>query len=121
MGGFLKYGHRRVYMSIEITWVIDSMKSTTSTGEVCEVFWSVWALRGTCQASIDGKTTLVPNSDSENFISFQDLTENQVLLWVKNIVTPSVVEQSVLDRLNTLHPPPDEEPTITYSIPWGGS
>jgi hypothetical protein len=107
-------------MSVEYTWKINDIRSTTSTGEVFEVIWVVRALRGTCQASYDGKTSLVTNPNQLNFIPFENLTEEQVILWVKNVVNVSNIEELALQALNTLHPPEEVVAPIRSGVPWGG-
>jgi hypothetical protein len=109
-------------MSVTITWQIDDMKRNTETGGVFEVFWTVWATRQEKYVTgINGSVELSPDPDSDTFIAYDDLTQDNVISWVHNILDRDIIEQEVTDKLNRLHPLVESIPVESTGIPWASS
>lgn len=109
-------------MSIEITWQVQDMKRNAETGGVSEVFWIVWATREEKYVTeISGSFELSPDPDSDSFIAYDDLTQDNVISWVHDILDRDIIEQEAKDKLNRLHPEVDTIPVVQNGIPWGGS
>lgn len=109
-------------MSIEITWQVQDMKRNSSDSGVFEVSWVVWAVREEKYVTeVNGIIELTPDPTSDSFIPFENLTQDTVIAWVKNVLEEGVVEQEARDKLNTLHPVLDITPVVQSGTPWGGS
>ena len=108
-------------MTVEYTWSIQDMKRNTSDDGVFEVTFRVSALRGTCQASELAVVELTPDPLSDTYIAYADLTENDVITWVRSVVGQSAMEEEVLNKLNILHPEVDATPVVQNGIPWSSS
>jgi len=109
-------------MTIEVTWKIDDMKRNSSNNGVFEVFWTVWAVREeTYVTEINGVVSLTPDPSSDSFIAFENLTQDNVIAWVKNDLETDVIEQEVRDKLNRLHPALATTPTVQSGTPWSSS
>jgi len=71
-------------MAITVTWSVLDMKRDAATGGVKEVRWQCLAQADTGESAVEaGKLLLEPDADAEDFIAFEDLTEEVVLGWVK--------------------------------------
>lgn len=109
-------------MSIEITWQVQDMKRNSSDSGVFEVSWVVWAVREEKYVTeVNGIIELTPDPTSDSFIPFENLTQDTVIAWVKNVLEEGVVEQEARDKLNILHPVLDITPVVQSGTPWGGS
>jgi len=111
-------------MSITTTWEINNMKRNTTDDGVFEVFWSVWAVREEKYVTeINGSIELTPDPTSDSFISYENLSQDNVISWVHGNLDRNVIEQAVTDKLNTLHPIVNEEnvPVSSNGIPWASS
>tara|TARA_B100000497_G_C7625300_1_gene375776 strand:+ start:874 stop:1203 length:330 start_codon:yes stop_codon:yes gene_type:complete len=109
-------------MSIEITWQVQDMKRNSSDNGVFEVSWVVWAVREEKYVTeVNGIIELTPDPASDSFIPFENLTQDTVIAWVKNVLDTDVVEQEARNKLNTLHPVSDITPVVQSGTPWSGS
>lgn len=109
-------------MSITITWQIDDMKRNTETGGVSQVFWTVWATRQEKYVTeINGSVELSPDPESDSFIAYDDLTQDNVISWVHEILDKDIIEQEVTDKLNRLHPLVESTPVDSLGVPWASS
>lgn len=109
-------------MSIEVTWQVQDMKRNSSDNGVFEVSWVVWAVREEKYVTeVNGIIELTPDPTSDSFIPFENLTQDTVIAWVKNVLEAGIVEQEARNKLNTLHPVLDITPVVQSGTPWGGS
>ena len=71
-------------MAISTTWSINNMVYNDSDGGVTVVYWSLVAQNdsGSESATEGGKLRLTPDTDDDNFVDYEDLTEETVLGWV---------------------------------------
>jgi len=98
------------------------MKRNTADDGIFEVFWSVWAVREEKYvAEVNGSIELTPDPTSDSFIAFENLTQDNVISWVHEILDRDIIEQEAKDKLNRLHPEVDTIPVVQNGIPWGGS
>ena len=98
------------------------MKRNAETGGVSEVFWTVWATREEKYVTeISGSFELSPDPDSDSFIAYDDLTQDNVISWVHDILDRDIIEQEAKDKLNRLHPEVDTIPVVQNGIPWAAA
>lgn len=76
-------------------WTIENMKRQTETGLVVEVTYRVVAKSGALIADHRGKVTLTGDPTAEGFVPFNQLTEAQVVGWVKASVDVATIEAGV--------------------------
>lgn len=71
-------------MAITITWKIDGIECQVQEGVYTDVVymihWRVYASEGEASASVYG-SCIVDFTPSENFVPYEELTEEQVLAW----------------------------------------
>lgn len=98
-------------------WTIENMKRTTSEGIVVEVLYRVVAKEGSLIAGHLGRVNLESNPESPDFVPFNQLTEEQVLSWVKSEVDVSAIETQVQEVLNGKLAAVAAKETVT-GLPW---
>lgn len=71
-------------MAVTTTWSIDQMQRDDSTGGVTIVYWSLVAKNdsGNESATEGGKLRLEYDADADDFVAYNNLTEETVLGWV---------------------------------------
>lgn len=107
-------------MEVEYIWGIAEIKAYPTlddkTDVVCSVVWKLVATTGEYGSQIQGSLDL-PTEHLEPFTPYDQLTETQVLGWVKDIMGPKQVseyEKGALADLESLINPP----VITLPLPW---
>lgn len=108
-------------MSLVYEWTITKVKTRTDlqnrTNSICGVDWLVqgWDINGD-EGYYEGACTL-SSDESENFISFNNLTEENVLSWVQSAISDDqrdIIEKTILDTIEYKKRP------VQYkdSLPW---
>lgn len=69
---------------IEYTWKIEQCEYNAQTGAIENVHWRLNAVDGDYTDSIYGSQSLNANPNSESFIPYPEVTEQQIIDWVKN-------------------------------------
>lgn len=98
-------------------WTIENMKRQIETGLVVEVAYRVVAKSGGLISDHRGKVILVGDHESEGFIPFNQLTESQVIEWVKKSVDVNEIEERVQNTLNQKLSR-DSQKETTSGLPW---
>jgi len=70
-------------MAATITWKVRNCESTASDGCINEVKYTIYGVDGDHSARRTVFTTL-DNKDDDNFIDYNNVTEENVLAWVKS-------------------------------------
>lgn len=107
-------------MQIYYTWSIDQIKAyplvTNKENVICNVGWRLTASNGVDGCSINGSID-IPIGALDNFIDYSDLTEEQVLQWVKDTMGAEIVQQyedGARSQLEAVINPP----IVTLPLPW---
>lgn len=100
-----------------MNWQISSLDSTLPDGCVTTAHWRVSKTDGTASGSVYGTISL-PHKDHNDptFIPYQDLTEVQVVQWVKEEMGADTVaahEAAVDAQINA-----QKNPTAASGVPW---
>ena len=98
-------------------WTVENIKRTISEGMVVEVAYRVIAKSGSLIADHRGKVNLEGDSSAHDFVPFKQLTEAQVLDWVKSNVDVSAIEAQVQEILNRKIVAVAAKETVT-GLPW---
>ena len=96
--------------------IIDLTRYTSNNG-VCVVKWKATKKDGQYQAIVGGSEVFHPNPSDENWKPFDELTEADVVLWLKNKKewlksTESRLNKSIEDQKN---------PPVLHGMPWSNS
>lgn len=110
-------------MTITNTWGVVQMECYPEyEGQpdmVFNVHWSLTAREDNYVGYAYGSVS-VPLADEENFTPYEDLTEEQVLQWVKDALGEEAVlryEQIVAQEIETQKNPPVVRPPLPWSQP----
>jgi hypothetical protein len=111
-------------MAITYTWKIKSLKKTNGTGLNDVIVGTQWELKGTDEDGdsgvFNGATPFeMSKVDPENFVSYENLTEEMVLDWIKAVVVGHYwdhVEMQILRQIAVLKNP--EVEVNSAGLPW---
>ena len=100
-----------------MNWTISNLNSTLPDGCVTTAHWRVSKTDGTASGSVYGTISL-PHKDHNDptFIPYQDLTEAQVVQWVKEEMGADQVaahEAAVDAQIDA-----QKNPTAASGVPW---
>jgi hypothetical protein len=101
-----------------MNWTIRNMKRISDSGLVTEVAYRVVANESGLIADKTGKVTLTGDPEAPDFIPFKDLTEAQVIQWVKDSVDVEAIESDVQAILENKKAKKAAQTTKT-GLPWG--
>lgn len=97
-------------MSATITWSIDQLERNVSDGLVTVSHWRVTAVDGDSFASNYGS---VSHERAEEFVPFEDLTQEEVIGWVKAKLDSEEIEASLLAQIDA-----QKNPVSATGLPW---
>lgn len=97
-------------MSVVITWKINNLERQSSDGLVTVVHWGASAVDGDYSASIVNTLQL---KRGDNFTAFDQLTEQQVLVWVQSSVGKDTVETALTAQIEA-----QKNPVKVSGLPW---
>lgn len=92
------------------TWTIDNLDRQVSDGLVTTAHWRVNAVDGEHSAGAYGS---VGFTRGDSFIPFEQLTEAQVIDWVKAQIEVSEIEASLAGQIAVL-----KAPKTASGMPW---
>ena len=92
-------------------WIINTMDRLTSDGFVITVHYTVTAEDGDYNASTYG--TVGYTQDSNTYIPYADLTENEVVGWVQTSLGKDTVEATLQSQIDIL-----KNPVQATGLPW---
>jgi hypothetical protein len=95
-----------------ITWKITDMLRNVSDGLVTRVGWEAVAVNGSIEAHMRGAVSV---SRTASFTPFEQVTEEQVLAWVKASPETATVETVLTKRVADLNA---HVSTTANGVPW---
>lgn len=113
-------------MTLTYTWKLKSLKKTNTSDLSDVVIGTRWELTGTDEDGISGTfygaTPFSLNKvDPNNFTPYEQLTQEQVLDWIKGFVTDKYkehVESQIQKQIDAIKNPSNE--VEDRSFPWDG-
>jgi hypothetical protein len=93
-----------------INWKIDNLERQASDDLVIVAHWRVDAVDGEHTAGAYGSVGFTRGDD---FIPFEQLTEAQVLAWVKSQLEVEQIEASLAGQINK-----QKNPVTAHGLPW---
>jgi hypothetical protein len=100
-----------------MNWKITNTKRLADSDLITEVAYRVFAKDSGLIADHSGKVTLTGDPESPDFIPFKDLTEAQVVQWVKDSVDVEAIEAQVQSALDAKVAKREGRETLS-GLPW---
>lgn len=92
------------------TWTIDNLDRRTSDGFVTTAHWRATAVDGDHSASVYATCSW---SEGSSAVSYDDLTEQQVLAWVWESVDKAATEAALAAQIEA-----QKNPVSASGTPW---
>ena len=102
-------------MAVSFNWKIINTERDIATGGILAAWWMCEGVDGDIRRNGNGAVSLTPDSESPDFIPYEDLTEAQILEWVWAVdgIDKSQVEQDLNNLISEI-----KNPTLAYGLPW---
>ena len=100
-------------MAIAYTWTIPTTERNLSDGGVTVAHWRCSAVDGDYSASSYGSCDFTPDTSVDGFISYDNLTEANVLGWVQGSISKEDTEVALAAQIKA-----DKTPTTGAGVPW---
>lgn len=101
---------------IEIFWRVDNLEWDIVQGGIVSAHWSVVARENGIEGSSSKKTTFSPDPSSSSFISINNVTEAQVLEWIRKDLAENQIEIYENQAKNALLR--EKLPPLVSGLPW---
>ena len=95
-----------------ITWTISTLERNTDDGVVV-AHWHASDVDGDHSGSSYGTCGFTPDSTADGYTAYADITEAQVIGWVKADVDVDAVEASIAAQIAD-----SKAPAISVGVPW---
>ena len=95
-----------------VTWTISTLERNTDDGVVV-AHWRASDVDGEHSGSSYGACGFTPDADADGYTAYADITETQVIEWVKADVGADAVEASIAAQIAD-----SKAPAITAGVPW---
>jgi hypothetical protein len=95
-----------------VIWTISTLERNTDDGVVV-AHWQASDVDGEHSGSSYGACSFTPDADADNYTAYADITETQVIEWVKADVDADAVEASIAAQIAD-----SKAPAITAGVPW---
>ena len=99
-------------MAITYNWQIVNMDRKTTDGFVVTVHYNVTATDGDYSANTYG-TVGYTEEEGKSYIPYDQLTQDEVVAWVKDTLGADTVEESLATQIEALKHPVQES-----GLPW---
>ena len=96
-----------------VTWTISTLERNTSDDGVIVAHWRASDVDGEHTGSSYGTCGFTPDSTADGYTAYADITEAQVIEWVKADVDADAVEASIASQIAD-----SKTPAITVGVPW---
>lgn len=100
-------------MAITYTWTIRNLERNLSDGGVTKAHWRCEGVDGDYSQSLYGICDLTYDASASDFIAYDDLTETNVIGWVRSIVDETDIQTSIASKIEE-----DKTPTMADGVPW---
>ena len=99
------------------TWTIANLERNVADGGVTVAHWRVTESEtvgeDTFTASAYGTVGFTPDPDADGFVAYDDLTEDDVMLWVWADVDKDATEAALTAKIEA-----DKNPVSASGVPW---
>ena len=95
-----------------VTWTISTLERNTDDGVVV-AHWRASDADGEHTGSSYGSCGFTPDADADGYTAYADITEAQVIEWVKADVDADAIEASIAAQIAD-----SKAPAISTGVPW---
>jgi len=95
-----------------VTWTISTLERNTDDGVVV-AHWRASDADGEHTGSSYGSCGFTPDADADGYTAYADITEAQVIGWVKADVDADAIEASIASQIAD-----SKAPAISTGVPW---
>lgn len=95
-----------------VTWTISTLERNTDDGVVV-AHWRASDADGEHVGSSYGSCGFTPDADADGYVAYADITEAQVIGWVKADVDADAIEASIASQIAD-----SKAPAISTGVPW---
>jgi hypothetical protein len=95
-----------------VTWTISTLERNTDDGVVV-AHWRASDADGDHSGSSYGTCGFTPDSSSEGYTAYADITESQAIGWVKDDVDADAIEASIASQIAE-----SKAPAVSTGVPW---
>ena len=95
-----------------VTWTISTLERNTDDGVVV-AHWQASDADGEHTGSSYGSCGFTPDADADGYTAYADITEAQVIEWVKADVDADAIEASIAAQIAD-----SKAPAISTGVPW---
>lgn len=110
-------------MKTQVTWEIASVKCFPeidgNKNVVHEIEWLAIAKNGDFEGSVNGRQAIL--YDPQNFVAYEQLTQAQMIGWVKSAMTMdrvAEIEAKAIENMNPIKTQPVEQEPVAVKLPW---
>jgi hypothetical protein len=96
-----------------MNWTIAQLERTVANGGVTTAHWRASKTDGDYSASSYGTCSFTPDESAEDFVAFEDLTEEVVLVWVQATMDVEALEASFDANIEL-----QKNPVDASGLPW---
>lgn len=96
-----------------ITWSISQLDRNAADGGVIVAHWRATAIDGDYSASVYSTAGFTPDASAAGFKPYDDLTEDDVLVWVWGSVDKDATEASLAEQIEA-----QKHPATINGLPW---
>ena len=96
-----------------VTWTISTLERNTSDDGVVVAHWRASDVDGEHSGSSYGTCGFTPDSSSDGYTAYADITESQAIGWVKADVDVDAIEASIASQIAE-----SKAPAISTGVPW---
>lgn len=109
---------------MEYTWKLERLKRKTTSSVTNAVVQTNWTKTGTNENGVSGTFSgatpfELESVDSENFVSYENLTEEKILEWIKSVVVGGYeehVNEQIAKQIEEQVNPETEDSEVDF--PW---
>ena len=95
------------------TWAISNLERNVADGGVTVAHWRVSEVDGDYSASTYGTVDFTPDANADDFVAYDDLTEEVVLGWVWESVNQADTEAALTANIEG-----QKNPVSADGMPW---
>ena len=95
------------------TWTISTLERNTSDDGVVVAHWRASDVDGDHSGSSYGTCGFTPDATADGYVSYDALTEADVIAWVKADLDADAIEESIAAQITA-----SKEPVTAAGVPW---
>ena len=96
-----------------VTWTIAQLERNTDGNGVVVAHWRASDVDGEHSGSSYGTCGFTPDATADGYVSYDSLTEADVIAWVKADVDADAIEESIAAQITA-----SKEPVTAAGVPW---